>query len=81
MIVDEKMLKVMIPSDDVRKYAIETGFVFSDWLIAALLYHSNMKIKERELYYSRLIRETDDAKLKGQLEKYLKCEKHQIKSF
>lgn len=45
--MDVEELKAMIPSETVRKYVLETGYTFTDMQKAALLYHSNLVLREQ----------------------------------
>lgn len=39
-------LNALIPSEDVRRFVLETGYKFTDWQKAALFYHGNLTVEE-----------------------------------
>ena len=74
-------LKIMILSETVRNYVLETGWTFTDMEKAALLYHSDLPLSEQ---YSRLrdLRDkTADDDLRRQIAEYLDREDRAMLAF
>lgn len=53
-------LKILIPSEDVRNYALETGWSFTDRQKAALLIYSSLPLKEQYSHLQTMQRNTDE---------------------
>lgn len=67
-------LKILIPSETVRDYVVETGWIFTDREKAALLFRSNcMNDLPLEAYYLRLRDRTPDRELGAEITEYLEC--------
>lgn len=64
-------LERLIPSETVREYVRETGWKFTDFQKAALLYHRGLLLKEEHAYLKILGERTGDYILKGQIAEYL----------
>lgn len=71
-------LAVMIPSVTVRRFAAETGFIFSDAARACLLCTSSAPLKIRYYYLTQLGERTEDTALRDQIRSFLKKQKARI---
>lgn len=60
-----------IESNDVRKYAEETGFPFSDADFAALIHHSRLPLSEKHEAFLDLATRTTDLALRRQIEQHV----------
>ena len=59
----------LIPSKDVREYLEEKGVVFTDFEKATLIYnHSEMSFIEKAAYLKRLMEQTENEILKGEIQ-------------
>lgn len=74
-------LKILIPSEDVRNYALETGWSFTDREKAALLIYSSLPLKEQYSHLQTLQRNTTDQRLQEQIAGYLKREECKFQAF
>ena len=79
--MDIEELKAMIPSETVRNYVMESGWTFTDRERAALLYHSDLSLKEQYTRLGTLRDTTTDEGLQKQLTEYLEREKRAIRAF
>lgn len=77
--VDE--LNVLIPSEYVRNYALETGWVFTDEQKAVLLVHGDLSLKEQCSRLRALQESTADQSLKERIAKYLNSEDLRFQAF
>lgn len=68
---DREELELLIPSETVREYARETGWTFTDFQKAALLYHRGLLLKDEYAHLKALGDRTSDHALKGQIAEYL----------
>lgn len=64
-------LEILIPSETVRKYVMETGWTFTDREKAALLYHENRQWKKKCALLQVLADKTDDEELREQITEWL----------
>ena len=76
--MDIEELTAMIPSETVRNYVMESGWTFTDRERAALLYHSDLSLKEQYSRLETLGDTTTDEGLQQQLTEYLEREKRAI---
>lgn len=74
-------LKILIPSEDVRTYALETGWNFTDRQKAALLMYSSLPLKEQYSHLQSLQRNTTDQRLQEQIAGYLGREECKFQAF
>ena len=74
-------LELIVPSESVRKYVVDTGYMFSDWQRAALLYHNDMCIRQRLQYLQVIQEETADETLKDQIRRYIWTEEERLRLF
>lgn len=72
--METKELEILIPSETVRKYVSETGYTFTDWQKAALLYRQDQPFSEAREALHLLCDTTDDTTLEYQLAQYLSRE-------
>lgn len=79
--MDIEELKAMIPSETVQRYVLETGYTFTDMQKAALLYHSDLVLREQYCRLRALRDTTADKGLRGQLTEYLNREEQAIQTF
>lgn len=79
MKIDE--LNALIPSEDVRRFVLETGYKFTDWQKAALLYHGKLTVEETFLWLSKLSDNTSDTRLRHQIVEYLTREEQAVAVF
>jgi len=79
--MDIEELKAMIPSETVRSYVVESKWTFTDREKAALLYHSDLSLKEQYTRLGILRDTTTDEGLQKQLTEYLEREKRAIQAF
>ena len=68
-IVDE--LNVLIPSEYVRNYVLESGWVFTDEQKAVLLVHGDLSLKEQCSRLQELQKNTANQSLRERIAKYL----------
>lgn len=80
-IMDIEELTAMIPSETVRNYVMESKWTFTDREKAALLYHSDLSLKEQYTRLGNLRDTTTDEGLQRQLTEYLEREKQAIQAF
>lgn len=72
--METKELEILIPSETVRDYIAETGYTFTDWQKASLLYRQDQPFNAaREALYT-LCDTTNDTALEYQLAQYLSRE-------
>ena len=69
--MDEKELKILIPSETVREYMAETGWEFTDFQKAALLCHRGLLLKDEYAHLKALGERTADHVLREQITGYL----------
>ena len=69
--MNREELEMLIPSETVRKYVMETGWTFTDKEKAALLYHGNRMWKEECSLLRTLADKTGDEELRGQITAWL----------
>ena len=70
--IDHNELMAMIPSESIRKYVVDTGYIFSDWSKAALLYHNRaIDYDTKDVFLRNIAENTGDEKLKKQILWYL----------
>ena len=74
-------LEAMIPSEYVRNYVLETGWIFTDGQKAALLVHSGLTLKEKHSYLWVLKESTTDQNLKQQIIEYLNKSEMDFQAF
>lgn len=77
--VDE--LNVLIPSEYVRNYVLETGWGFTDKQKAVLLVHGDLSLKEQCSRLRALQESTADQSLKERIAKYLNSEDLRFQAF
>lgn len=76
--VDE--LNALIPSEYVRNYVLETGWVFTDEQKAVLLVNGELSLKE-QCSRLRVLQKTVDQSLQERIEKYLNSEDLKFQAF
>lgn len=81
MHMDEKELELLIPSETVREYIIETGWTFTDREKAALLVHRNLLWKEECSRLKELADKTGDEELCGQITGWLEWHEKALRLF
>lgn len=64
-------LELLIPSETVREYVRETGWTFTDFQKASLLYHRGLLLKDEYAHLKALGDRTTDHVLKRQIAEYL----------
>ena len=69
--MEQDELEAMIPSETVRQYVLETGWIFTDWQRAALLAHSWRPVEDRLSLLRRLSGQTSDEELRRQIAVYV----------
>lgn len=79
--MDSKELEILIPSETVRNYILETGWVFTDKEKAALLFHNNLPLQEQHSYLRDLGAKTADKELREQITEYLDCKEQGFQAF
>lgn len=79
--VDMSELNALIPSEDVRRFVLETGYSFTDWQKAALFYHGAITVEEQFSWLHKLSDSTPDTKLKQQITEYLTREEQAVALF
>lgn len=79
--MDIEELNAMIPSETVRNYILETGWVFTDKEKAALLFHNNLPLQEQYSYLRDLSAKTADKELREQITEYLDCKEQGFQAF
>lgn len=72
--METKELEILIPSETVRKYISETGYTFTDWQKAALLYRQDQPFNAAREALCLLRDTTNDIALEYQLAQYLSRE-------
>lgn len=72
--METKELEILIPSETVRKYISETGYAFTDWQKAALLYRQDQPFNAAREALCLLRDTTNDIALEYQLAQYLSRE-------
>ena len=77
--IDE--LNALIPSEYVRNYVLEMGWVFTDEQKAVLLVHGDLSLKERCSRLQTLQESTADQGLKERIAKYLNSEDLKFQAF
>jgi len=74
-------LEAMIPSETVRKYILETGWTFTDFQKAALIFH-NVPPLEKQCSLLRDLRgKTEDTVLRDQITEYFDVEERAFEAF
>lgn len=82
--MDEKYieeLKLLIPSETVRKYVIKKEWVFSDRQKACILYYHELPIRVLNPLFRELRDNTHEVKLKEELTEFLDIEERGFKEF
>ena len=79
--MDLDELRAMIPSETVRQYVLDTGWVFTDMQKAALLYHSCLPLEEQYSYLRKLMVQTTDETLREQISNYLEQQERGLCAF
>ena len=74
-------LKILIPSEDVRNYALEMGWSFTDRQKAALLMYSGLPLEQQYFHLQMLQRNTADQNLREQIAGYLNEEEFKLRAF
>ena len=74
-------LEVLIPSEYVRNYALETGWVFTDEQKAVLMVYGSLPLKEQHSRLQALQRNTTDRNLQSRIAKYLNREDLKFQAF
>lgn len=55
---DPEFLKKLIPSKTIRDDVAETGWIPTDFQLAALISHMNIPLEEKENYWATIVRRT-----------------------
>ena len=79
--MDKKELEILIPSETVRQYVLDTGWTFTDMQKAALLYHSDLPLEQQYSWLRTLRAKTDNEGLRKQLTVYLDREEQGLQAF
>ena len=74
-------LKILIPSEDVRNYALEKEWSFTDRQKAVLLIYSSLPLKEQYFHLRTMQRNTTDQRLQEQIAGYLNREERKFQAF
>lgn len=77
--IDE--LNALIPSEYVRNYVLEMGWVFTDEQKAVLLVHGDLSLQEQCSRLQALQKNTADRSLKERIAKYLNGEDLKLQAF
>ena len=79
--MDRKELEALIPSEAVRKYVMETGWIFTDKEKAALLCHGNRLWKEECSLLKALADKTRDEGLREEITAWLEWNGRALQAF
>lgn len=74
-------LKALIPSEYVRNYVLETGWIFTDPQKAVLLVNGDLTLKEQHSRLQALQENTSDQDLRKRIARYLNKEELKFQAF
>lgn len=79
--MDIEELNAMIPSETVRQYVLDTGWMFTDMQRAALLYHSGLPLEQQCSWLRTVLEKTKDECLREQITEYLSLKEQGFQAF